>query len=95
MEPVYTHQHVTQAHHHGLVAGVLIGSIGVSLFVAVALVIASPRLILHPFSLTSKFSSSQSATPVNQTGAGVDYLSAQSKQSASGRAADAAKLFSD
>ncbi len=63
MEQVYSHHHMAQVHHHGLIIGTLVGSCVVTLFVAVAVVIASPQILLHPLSLTTAISVQPETSP--------------------------------
>jgi len=53
--------HLRLAHHHGLVIGTLVGSVGVSLVTAIAVVVINPALVLHPLDFTS-FLTSQPTT---------------------------------
>lgn len=89
-----THHHVTQAHQHGLIAGTIIGSIAVSLVMAVATVIASPKLITNPFSYTtSGLTGRQPAQESPQIGAGASQLEAQANNATNGSAANSLNNF--
>ena len=67
MEQTYSHHHLTDAQHSGLVIGAIAGSTLVVVIVAVAVVISSPGLIIHPLNFKSQITvqpqkSSQSVT---------------------------------
>lgn len=92
MQQIYSQHHLKQAHHHGLVAGTLLGSLAVTVVIAVATVVASPELILNPLSFTSKLTNQQPAESA-QPGAGVANLP-KPEPTQSGLAAEAASHIS-
>lgn len=69
MEQAYSHHHIQQAHHSGIVIGTIVGSCAVTLLAALALITASPRVILHPLSLSSKLSVKEDASHTTKLGA--------------------------
>lgn len=77
MEQVYSHHHMAQAHHSGLVIGTLVGSCVVTLFAAVAIVTASPRLVLHPLSFTSEISVQPNTIQSSELGPAVSVTNNQ------------------
>ncbi len=54
MDQQYSHHHVKEAHHTGLIIGTIAGSTTVAFIAAIAMVIYSPKLIINPFSFTSQ-----------------------------------------
>jgi len=56
MEQTYSHHHVAQAHHAGLVIGAIGGSLAITVVIAITSVALNPNLLLHPLSFTSEIS---------------------------------------
>jgi len=96
MEQVYSHQHVAQAHHSGLIIGTLAGSLVVTVFVAIAAVAVSPRLLLHPLSLTSEISVQPQTNQNAELGPAASLANSRllAPQSSYGSAAQTATQFS-
>ncbi|HET9850507.1 MAG TPA: hypothetical protein VFP35_02690 [Candidatus Saccharimonadales bacterium] len=92
-----SHPHVVQAHHHGLVAGTIIGSVAVTLFLAVAAVVARPNLLTHPLDLTSDISVKSSSNSNQALGSAASASQSQftgGRGLAAGSAAQSAVVFS-
>ncbi len=69
MEQAYSHHHVQQAHHTGIVIGTIIGSCAVTFLAALALISTSPKAVLHPFNLTSQITIKDDTKNGTQLGA--------------------------
>jgi hypothetical protein len=90
----YTHNdHLSHAHNTGLVIGTLVGACAVSVFMALAVVVASPHLLLHPLDFTSELSvrSKQSVPTDGTVGPAASSGASSNTLGVAGPAAQAAR----
>lgn len=93
MEQQYTHHHVRNAHHIGLITGTLIGSFTITILIAISAVVANPSYLLRPYELmTAVTLKTESQNPI-ELGAASQEVQDQVKNQDTNIGAGAASLL--
>lgn len=79
MEQQYSHLHVKNAHHSGLIIGTLVGSLTITSLILFAAMVSNPSYILKPYNLLTSVTIKDEVRQPIESGVASKQINSQDK----------------